>query len=103
MFIWSLPLFIVVRGVFHAFSVKLFNHFVKLAFPKLLEPACVSEPLYKCWTDCIVCTNKGSAVPCGCKGVVTVSAECPYFGTVVGAVYGGGYITAAVAGGLKEV
>lgn len=52
------------------------------------------KPLYNVGTDCIVQMDKGSAAAALCQRIITESAECPDFGTIIGAVNARCYVAA---------
>ncbi len=79
----QLPHFIFVRGIFNTLSIQIGNHAVKFALPHFLEPLGVTEPLYEGRADCIISTDKRSAIPCFSQSIVTETAQSPYLGTII--------------------
>ena len=72
----------------------MFHHAIKSRFPEMLEPFGVAKPFHQLRADRVVAFDKRSAVPRFCKGIVTIAAQRPHRGTIVGTVNASSYVAA---------
>lgn len=80
---------------FKSLLMKFFYHFIKNTFPHILNPIRVSKPFNNSRANCIICTNKGSSIPCFCQVIITESSKRPYLRAIIRTVYTSSNITSS--------
>ena len=91
----ELPIAVTVGGILGAVVVQFLYHAVQSGLPQIAEPVAVTEPFHQRGADCVVGADKQTTSKGACQNIVTEPPQGPDLGAVVGAVDGGGHITAA--------